>query len=70
MADGFADRLAAAVGAAGVRTAAQDQAKYLHDWRDRHHGRARAVVLPRNAQEVAAVLALCNSSRSSEHARA
>jgi FAD/FMN-containing dehydrogenase len=60
MAQAFLDRLIAAVGAAGVRTADEDQAKYLHDWRDRHHGRAQAVMLPRDAQEVARVLALCN----------
>lgn len=48
------------LGAAGVRTCEEDQAKYLHDWRGRHHGRALAVVLPRDAREVAAVLDLCN----------
>jgi D-lactate dehydrogenase (cytochrome) len=60
MAQEFVERLTAALGAASVRTSVEDQAKYLHDWRDRHHGRARAVVLPRNAREVATVLALCN----------
>lgn len=57
----FLEQLARAVGDAGIRTAPEDQAKYLHDWRDRHHGNALAIVLPRTAQEVAAVLALCNS---------
>lgn len=60
MAEGFREQLTASLGAASIRTSDEDQAKYLHDWRDRHHGRALAVVLPRNAQEVATVLALCN----------
>lgn len=60
MMQAFLDRLIAALGAASVRTSREDQAKYLHDWRDRHHGQALAVVLPRDAQEVARVLALCN----------
>jgi len=43
-----------------VLTTEEDQAKYLHDWRDRHRGRAAAVVLPRTTAEVATVLSLCN----------
>lgn len=56
----FLQELARVVGDSSVRSAPDDQAKYLHDWRDRHHGRALAVVLPHNAQEVSAILALCN----------
>ena len=57
----FVNLLVDALGSASVRTAEADQAKYLHDWRDRHHGHAVAVVLPRNAREVSAVLALCSA---------
>jgi D-lactate dehydrogenase (cytochrome) len=60
MAPTFLERLVASIGGASVRTSQEDQSKYLHDWRDRHHGRALAVVLPRDAQEVARVMALCN----------
>jgi len=56
----FLERLTGALGAASLRTAPEDQAKYLHDWRDRHHGRALCVALPRHVHEVAAVLALCS----------
>jgi FAD/FMN-containing dehydrogenase len=56
----FLEDLARLVGDARIRITPEDQAKYLHDWRDRHHGKARCVVLPRNVQEVSAVLALCN----------
>ena len=57
----FLEQLVLALGAASVRTAEAEQARYLHDWRDRHRGRALAVVLPRDAQEVSRVLALCNA---------
>lgn len=56
----IAGQLAALIGSTGVLTAPEDQAKYLHDWRDRHHGRAACIVLPRSASEVASVLAFCN----------
>jgi FAD/FMN-containing dehydrogenase len=56
----IAERLAALVGARSVLVAPEDQRKYLHDWRDRHGGRAACIVLPRTTAEVSAVLALCN----------
>jgi FAD/FMN-containing dehydrogenase len=49
------------LGHGGVLLEAAEQERYLHDWRDRHRGRARCVVLPRTAAEVAAVLSLCNA---------
>jgi len=62
MTEAFLERLAELVGATNVRTTEAEQAKHLRDWRARHQGRALAVVLPRNVQEVSAVLALCNES--------
>ena len=59
VAAGLADLL----GPGAVLTDAADQAKYLHDWRDRHRGTAQCVVLPRTTEEVAAVLRHCNSLR-------
>lgn len=56
----FLDRLERAVGATCVRTSPEDQAKYWSDWRGRYHGRSLCTVLPKNTDEVAAVLALCN----------
>ncbi len=57
------DLLEALRGALGERSVLVDEAdqrKYLHDWRDRHHGRARCIVLPRTTADVAAVLRLCH----------
>lgn len=47
------------VGPNGVRTAADELAPHLTDWRRRFSGVAQAVVLPRSTQEVAQVLRLC-----------
>ncbi len=52
-------RLAAVVGEDQVLTAAADLEAYLTDWRGRLHGRARAVVRPASATEVAAVVRAC-----------
>jgi D-lactate dehydrogenase (cytochrome) len=57
------EALLALLGDRSVLTSDEDQRKYLHDWRDRHRGRAQCVVLPRSAQEVASVLSLCNEQR-------
>ncbi|RYC02225.1 FAD-binding oxidoreductase, partial [Ciceribacter ferrooxidans] len=51
--------LKAIVGDANVLTAAADPAPFVPDWRDRYHGRARAVVRPRDSGEVAAVVRCC-----------
>lgn len=59
----FLDRLEQAVSAASIKISAEDQSRYWNDWRDRHHGRSQCTVLPRDAREVAAVLALCNEER-------
>src|SRR5208282_1491315 len=51
--------LRAIVGAANVLTSAADVASYVTDWRDRYHGRARAVVRPASTAEVASVVRCC-----------
>jgi len=56
-------RLRELLGPEAVLTEAAGQDKYLHDWRGRHHGRARCVVLPRSAEDVAAVLRACQEER-------
>ncbi|MFP5402565.1 MAG: FAD-binding oxidoreductase [Gammaproteobacteria bacterium] len=59
MTDSLIETLRGIVGAAHVLDGAQDMAPYLNDWRGRYHGRARAVVRPQDAPEVAAVVAAC-----------
>src|SRR5271157_5593979 len=51
--------LRAIVGEAHVLTSEADVASYVTDWRDRYHGRARAVVRPATTAEVAAVVRCC-----------
>jgi D-lactate dehydrogenase (cytochrome) len=51
------------VGADAVLTAPADLAPYLTDHRGLYHGTAAAVVLPRNTEQVARLLAWCNSER-------
>jgi FAD/FMN-containing dehydrogenase len=55
----FMSSLQAIVGDFHVLTAAADTAPYLTDWRDRFHGKARAVVRPGSTAEVAAVTRVC-----------
>lgn len=52
-------RLKSVVGEANVLTADADVAPYVTDWRERYHGRARAVVRPASTAEVAAVVRCC-----------
>jgi FAD/FMN-containing dehydrogenase len=52
-------RLADAVGAPHVLTAAADVEPYLVDWRGRYRGAALAVVRPGSTAEVAAVVQVC-----------
>ena len=59
MSDELKTRLRAIVGAANVLDGETDMAPFLSDWRGRYHGRARAVVRPRDTAEVAAVVAAC-----------
>ena len=63
MTDGFLERCRAAVGAAHVLVDPADTAAFLTDWRGRFTGSARAVVLPADPAEVAAVVRLCAAWR-------
>ncbi len=54
--------LKALLGDRAVLTGEADQQRYLHDWRDRHHGRAACIVLPQSVAEVSAVLAYCHEN--------
>ncbi len=60
MSDTLLERLAAIVSANGLITQG-DRSRYLVDWRGWLHGDARAVVLPRCTDEVAAVVRLAAS---------
>jgi FAD/FMN-containing dehydrogenase len=57
--DALIEALVAAVGARDVLVDDDVRASYETDWTRRFHGRARAVVRPGGAAEVAAVLAAC-----------
>jgi FAD/FMN-containing dehydrogenase len=59
MTDGFLDRCRAIVGASHVLTADADMAPYLTDWRGRFTGKARAVLRPADASEVAQLVRAC-----------
>jgi D-lactate dehydrogenase (cytochrome) len=59
----FLQRCRALVGDAHVLTAPADVAPYLTDWRGRFTGRARAVVLPADTAQVAALVSLCAQER-------
>jgi FAD/FMN-containing dehydrogenase len=48
------------VGAAAVRTAAEDVEPHVNEWRGLWHGKTQAVVLPATTREVSAVLRYCN----------
>ncbi|MGZ3182462.1 MAG: FAD-binding oxidoreductase [Telluria sp.] len=63
MSDAFLDRCRAAVGAPHVLTDPADVAPFLTDWRKRFTGAARAVVLPANTEQVAAIVTLCAEAR-------
>ena len=56
------DNLRTVVGDRGVITDAADLEAYCTDWRHLFHGKALCAVLPRNTQEVAAVVRLCNAA--------
>ena len=57
--DSLLDALAAAVGRDQLLTGDQAMAPYLTDWRGRYRGRARAVVRPADAGQVASVVRAC-----------
>ncbi len=57
MADKLLEKLASIVGPKGL-VSEGDRSRFLVDWRDWVHGDARAIVLPRTTEEVAAVVSL------------
>jgi FAD/FMN-containing dehydrogenase len=59
----FADELRAIVGEAHVLTEGLEA--YTQDWRKKFFGRAQLVVKPANAEEVAAIIKLCATTRTS-----
>src|SRR5574338_219403 len=59
--DSLLERLSRIVGVSNMLVGAE-AAPYLSDWRGRYHGRARAVVRPGQASEVAAVVAACHDA--------
>lgn len=61
--EGFSHALRAIVGDAHVLLDEAGMAPFLADWRGRFTGRARSVVLPATATEVAAVVAACAAAR-------
>ena len=62
-ADDLLERLRAIVGKAHVIVEPADLAPYLVERRDLYKGRARCVVRPKNRDEVSAILALCDETR-------
>ena len=61
-ADALVAALRQALGAAAVLSSeaqADEHARYLSDWRQRYHGRARAIARPASTEEVATVVRLC-----------
>lgn len=63
MAERFIERCRECVGAAHVLVDPIDVDPYLTDWRGRFTGRARAVVLPADTAQVAAIVRLCADAR-------
>ncbi len=57
------DRFAAIVGSAHALRAAEDQAPYLVEWRDRYVGRTPVVLRPGSVREVSEIMALANETR-------
>lgn len=63
MADGLLAGLRAIVGETHVITDEATMASFLADWRGRYSGAARAVVMPADAAQVAAVVSACVEAR-------
>jgi FAD/FMN-containing dehydrogenase len=59
----FLQRCREIIGDAHVLERADDKAPYLTDWRGRFTGKARAVVLPADTAQVAALVAACAAAR-------
>lgn len=58
----FLQALQAVVGRQAVITLASDLESYQEDWRHLFHGQALCVALPRNTEEVAAIVRLCSKA--------
>jgi FAD/FMN-containing dehydrogenase len=58
----FLDRLIEGVGAECVSVTPEAIAPWLTDWRGIYHGHAQAVVRPRNVEQVAACLRICQAA--------
>ncbi len=56
-------RLESVVGPKGLVTDPADMEPHLHDRRERYQARARCVVKPASAQEVAEVVRVCAAAR-------
>jgi FAD/FMN-containing dehydrogenase len=63
MTEDFLGRCRGIVGASWVLSLESEMAPYLTDWRGRFTGRARAVLLPANAEQVAQLVAACAAAR-------
>jgi FAD/FMN-containing dehydrogenase len=63
MTDAFLERCSAIVGEGHVLAAGADMAPYLTDWRGRFTGKARAVLRPADAAEVALLVRACLDHR-------
>ncbi|MEY2796558.1 MAG: hypothetical protein RLZZ119_39 [Pseudomonadota bacterium] len=50
------------LGDAYVLVEPKDQVAYLSDWRNRYHGKALAVLLPKTTQEVAKIVKACDQA--------
>ncbi len=63
MTEDFLGRCRAIVGASWVLSGEAEMAPYLTDWRGRFTGRARAVLLPADTEQVAQLVAACAAAR-------
>ena len=56
------DELARIVGANAVKTDSRDLEKYVTEWRGMWRGRAAAVVIPENTDQVSRLMQYCNAT--------
>lgn len=61
--NGLLESIRSIVGPAGLIDSHSEAAQYSTDWRKRYRGAAMAIVKPASAAEVAAVVRVCNESR-------
>ena len=57
------EKIRGIVGPAGLISSPEETAQYATDWRKRYHGKTPAVVKPASTAEAAAVIRVCNDSR-------